>query len=134
MESKPSINTYEELMAFVSAFVISMVFSELVFVCQSNPVCQPIYPKYEIPVYKEDRDNVHFAQNLEFLEAEYFLWASKGHGIDVMAPYLTKGGPPPIGAQKANLDSLTYRIIEEFAYQEIGHLRWENATVYPLSK
>ncbi|XP_075108766.1 ferritin-like catalase Nec2 [Nicotiana tabacum] len=116
-------------MAFVSAFVISMVFSELVFVCQSNPVCQPIYPKYEIPVYKEDRDNVHFAQNLEFLEAEYFLWASKGHGIDVMAPYLTKGGPPPIGAQKANLDSLTYRIIEEFAYQEIGHLRAIDKTV-----
>ncbi|KAJ6301687.1 hypothetical protein OIU77_015907 [Salix suchowensis] len=33
------------------------------------------------------------------------------------------GGPPPIGAQKANLDPVTRKIIEEFGYQEVGHLR-----------
>lgn len=66
---------------------------------------------------------MHFAQNLEFWEAEYFLWASYGHGLDVMAPYLTKGGPPPIGAQKAKLDPLTHNIIKEFGNEEIGHLR-----------
>ncbi|XP_060202016.1 ferritin-like catalase Nec2 [Lycium barbarum] len=112
-------------MAFTSAFVISIVFiSELVFVCHSNnPVCESGYPKDEIPVYKEDRDYVHFAQNLEYLEAEYFLWASFGHGLDVMAPYLTKGGPPPVGGQKANLDPFTKSIIVEFGCEEMGHLR-----------
>lgn len=40
-----------------------------------------------------------------------------------MAPYLTKGGPPPIGAQKVNLDPLTHNIIKEFGNEEIGHLR-----------
>ncbi|KAM3325669.1 hypothetical protein P3S67_000794 [Capsicum chacoense] len=40
-----------------------------------------------------------------------------------MAPYLTKGGSPPIGAQKANLDPLTHNIITEFGNEEIGHLR-----------
>ncbi|MCD7452150.1 hypothetical protein HAX54_015262 [Datura stramonium] len=110
-------------MALISAFVISMVFSELVLVCHSNPICGSGYPEDEIPVYKEDRDYVHFAQNLEFWEAEYFLWASYGYGLDVLAPNLTKGGPPPIGVQKANLDPLIHNIIMEFGNQEIGHLR-----------
>ncbi|PHT38024.1 hypothetical protein CQW23_21597 [Capsicum baccatum] len=67
-------------MTLNSAFVISMVFAQLVFVIHSNP-------------------------------------------IYVMAPYLTKGGPPPIGTQKANLDPLTHNIIKEFGNEEIGHLR-----------
>ncbi|PHU07044.1 hypothetical protein BC332_23533 [Capsicum chinense] len=67
-------------MTLNSAFVISMVFAQLVFVIHSNP-------------------------------------------IYVMEPYLTKGGPPPIGAQKANLDPLTHNIITEFGNEEIGHLR-----------
>ncbi|XWS46684.1 hypothetical protein CRYUN_Cryun14cG0089000 [Craigia yunnanensis] len=44
-------------------------------------------------------------------------------GLDAFAPELVKGGPPPIGARKANLDPITRRIIEEFGYQEIGRLR-----------
>ncbi|CAN4115920.1 unnamed protein product [Withania somnifera] len=110
-------------MALNSAFVITMVFSQLISVCHSNPICESGHPKDEIPVYKEDIDYVHFAQNLEFWEAEYFLLATYGHGLDVMAPYLTKGGPPPIGAQKSNLDALTHNIIVEFGNEEIGHLR-----------
>ncbi|XP_049375279.1 desiccation-related protein PCC13-62-like [Solanum verrucosum] len=110
-------------MAFISTFVISMLFSQLVFVCHCNPTCKLGYPIDEIPVYKEDRYYVHFAQNLEFLEAEYFLWSSYGYGLDVTEPCLTKGGPPPIGGQKANLDPFTLNIIKEFANEEIGHLR-----------
>ncbi|KAM3735812.1 hypothetical protein ACB098_10G116000 [Castanea mollissima] len=36
---------------------------------------------------------------------------------------LNHAGPPPIGAKKANLDPLVRQIIEEFGYQEVGHLR-----------
>ena len=111
-------------MAFISTFVISMLFSQLVFVCHCNPTCKLEYPIGEIPVYKEDRYYVHFAQNLEFLEAEFFLWSSYGYGLDVMEPWLTKGGAPPIGAQKANLDPFTLNIIKEFGNEEIGHLRY----------
>ncbi|CAF2113633.1 unnamed protein product [Brassica oleracea] len=70
-----------------------------------------------------DVDLVHFAMNLEFTEAEFFLKASTGKGLDAFNATLAKGGPPPIGAKKANLDPITNRIIEEFGYQEIGHLR-----------
>ncbi|PKI69124.1 hypothetical protein CRG98_010479 [Punica granatum] len=75
------------------------------------------------PLPASDADQVQFAMNLEFLEAEFFLYGAHGEGLDKFAPYLTKGGPPPVGGRKANLDPLGFKIIEEFAYQEIGHLR-----------
>ncbi|KAM7277217.1 hypothetical protein ACFE04_019083 [Oxalis oulophora] len=81
------------------------------------------YPAYCGPIKASDKDRVQFALNLEFLEAEFFCHAALGCGLDDLAPYLTLGGPPPIGAVKANLDPLTNRIIEEFCYQEIGHIR-----------
>ncbi|MBA0616554.1 hypothetical protein Godav_016596, partial [Gossypium davidsonii] len=31
--------------------------------------------------------------------------------------------PPPIGAQKANLDSITNGVILQFGYQEVGHIK-----------
>ncbi|OMO81898.1 hypothetical protein COLO4_23379 [Corchorus olitorius] len=76
-----------------------------------------------IPIKVTDKDLIELAQNLEFLEAEFFLFGSLGKGLDSYDPELAKGGPPPIGGQKANLDPCTRRIIEEFAYQEVGHLR-----------
>lgn len=75
------------------------------------------------PIEASDADRVQFAMNLEFLEAEFFLRGSLGQGLDSIAPYLAQGGPPPVGAVKANLDPITRRIIEEFGYQEVGHLR-----------
>ncbi|OMO63804.1 hypothetical protein CCACVL1_22267 [Corchorus capsularis] len=76
-----------------------------------------------IPIKVTDEDRIEFAQNLEYLEAEFFLYGARGEGLDSYDPELAKGGPPPIGGQKANLDPLTHRMIEEFAYQEVGHLR-----------
>ncbi|KAJ4716810.1 desiccation-related protein PCC13-62-like [Melia azedarach] len=70
-----------------------------------------------------DRDRIQLALNLEFLEAEFFLYGALGRGLDSIAPQLAAGGPPPTGVKKANLDFLTNQIIEEFGYQEVGHLR-----------
>ncbi|BFG43336.1 hypothetical protein CerSpe_296110 [Prunus speciosa] len=70
-----------------------------------------------------DTDQIQFALNLEFLEAEFFLHGALGKGLDDISPNLAQGGPPPAGARKANLDILVAPIIEEFAYQEVGHIR-----------
>jgi hypothetical protein len=75
------------------------------------------------PILASDTDRIEFALNLEFLEAEFFLSGALGRGLDSIAPSYANGGPPPIGAKKANLDPLVAAIIEEFAYEEVGHLR-----------
>ncbi|XP_055814928.1 ferritin-like catalase Nec2 [Solanum dulcamara] len=123
-------------MAFKSSFthflVIYMILSEIFLISFSyatNTTCPSGYPEKGVAVDKEDIDKMQFAVNLEFLEAEYFSWAAYGYGLDVVAPNLPMGGPPPIGARKANLDPLTMNIIMEFANQEIGHLRALNSTV-----
>ncbi|XP_057870219.2 ferritin-like catalase Nec2 [Cryptomeria japonica] len=76
-----------------------------------------------------DVDLVEFPLNLEYLEAEFFLFGALGYGLDVVAPELPCGGPPPVGGMKANLNSVVHDIILEFAYQEVGHLRGIKATV-----
>ncbi|KAL0454839.1 UNVERIFIED_CONTAM: Desiccation-related protein PCC13-62 [Sesamum latifolium] len=98
-------------------------------VVKSDPLCPPMYPEHGIPIHEGDIDMMQFPENLEHLEADYFLWSALGYGLDHVAPELVMGGPPPIGAQKANLNFLTRKIIEEFAYQEVGHLRALKTTV-----
>ncbi|KAG0583008.1 hypothetical protein M758_3G104800 [Ceratodon purpureus] len=63
------------------------------------------------------------ALNLEYFEAEYFLWGSVGYGLDVAAKYLVDGGPAPIGAQKANLSAYYKDVFYQMGLQEVGHLR-----------
>ncbi|XP_057778132.1 ferritin-like catalase Nec2 [Salvia miltiorrhiza] len=89
----------------------------------SDPVCPPGYPTHETPVTRRDKDLFKFSLNMEYLEAEFFLWGAFGYGLDRAAPALVNGGPPPAAAQKANLDSLTEHMIGEFGLQEIGHIR-----------
>ncbi|KAK3035204.1 hypothetical protein RJ639_034592 [Escallonia herrerae] len=111
-------------------FVVVLFFSRLIHNCFSFRTCQQqMYQEYAIPIYTEDIDMMQFAENLEHLEADFFLWGALGYGLDQVAPWLVMGGPPPIGAQRANLDNLTQRIIEEFGYQEVGHLRALKTTV-----
>lgn len=71
-----------------------------------------------------DVDLLEFPLNLEYLEAEFFLFGSLGYGLDKVGPNLTMGGPPPVGARKAKLDSFTRDVILQFALQEVGHLRF----------
>lgn len=71
----------------------------------------------------KDKELTQVALNLEYFEAEYFLWGAYGYGLDKIAPYLVDGGPPPIGAQKANLDAYYTDIYIQMGLQEVGHLR-----------
>ncbi|KAH6795232.1 desiccation-like protein [Perilla frutescens var. hirtella] len=81
----------------------------------------------ELP--KSDIDLLEFPLNLEYLEADFFSWGALGGGIDSFEPNLTKGGPPPVGAKKANLSPLVRDIVAQFAFQEFGHLRAIQETV-----
>ncbi|KAL6902163.1 hypothetical protein ACP4OV_005039 [Aristida adscensionis] len=94
-----------------------------------RPWCRPPAPHVPVGVLPYDIDPTQFAENLEFTEAEFFLHAAFGVGLDQLAPNLTMGGPPPVGARKANLDDVTWRVIAEFGLQEIGHLRALQRTV-----
>ncbi|MCL7039033.1 hypothetical protein MKW94_012565 [Papaver nudicaule] len=74
-------------------------------------------------VPKNDIDLLEFPLNLEYLEAEFFLWGALGYGLDKIAPQLALGGQPPKGVKKAKLGPFTRDIITQFAFQEVGHLR-----------
>lgn len=79
-----------------------------------------------------DVNLLEFPLNLEYLEAEFFLFGSLGFGLDKVAPNLTMRGPPPAGARKAKLDAFTRDIILQFALQELGHLRFAKFLGHPL--
>lgn len=81
-----------------------------------------LLPKSYCSVPKADTDLLEFPLNLEFLEAEFFLYVSLGVGLDNVAPNLVKELPTPIGGQAAVLDSITRDVILQFALQEVGHL------------
>ncbi|XP_024017726.1 desiccation-related protein PCC13-62 [Morus notabilis] len=109
-EQWPNIIASSYLHAFL--FVLSF---ELILVWGSAPdKCSPIVAS--------DSDLIEFALNLEFFEAEFLLHGALGKGLDSLNSSLAQGGPPPIGARKANLDPLVHRIIEEFGYQEFGKI------------
>jgi hypothetical protein len=99
------------------------------------PPCPPpaeeskCFEKVKFTVW--DKELIQVALNLEYLEAEFFLWSSVGKGLDTFAPYLTKRGPPPIGVQKANLPPLLADTFFQFGLQEIGHLRWVFSSPFP---
>ncbi|KAK8684499.1 hypothetical protein V6N13_040523 [Hibiscus sabdariffa] len=83
----------------------------------------------ESAVPKSDLDLLEFPLNLEYLEAEFFLYASLGYGLDKVDPSLAEGGPSPIGAKLVDFDIVTSDVILQFAYQEVGHLKAIKKTV-----
>ncbi|KAL9407587.1 hypothetical protein AB3S75_046182 [Citrus x aurantiifolia] len=84
---------------------------------------------YSAQLPQSDIDLLEFPLNLEFLEAEFFLFGSLGYGLDKVAPNLTMGGPPPIGGKKTNLDAFANDVVLPFAWQEVGHLKAIKKTV-----
>ncbi|PHT35579.1 Desiccation-related protein PCC13-62 [Capsicum baccatum] len=102
-----------------------LVYFLLVFLhLSSNSAANENFENYvgcDMP--KSDVDLVEFPLNLEYLEAEFFLWGSLGYGLDKFAPELADSGPPPIGAQIAKLSPLIRDVITQFGFQEVGHLR-----------
>ncbi|XP_034690623.1 desiccation-related protein PCC13-62-like, partial [Vitis riparia] len=107
-------------------FILPFLLYSRLDIASSAPGCGP--------QVADDVDRIQFALNLEFLEAEFFLHGALGEGLDQVAPQLAHGGPPPIGARKANLDDVERRIIEEFGYQEVGHLRAITSAVEGLPR
>ncbi|KAF7806791.1 desiccation-related protein PCC13-62-like [Senna tora] len=91
---------------FFFFFFVSLVVSESEAIEESN-----------------DNDLLEFPLNLEYLEAEFFLYGSLGYGLDTIEPELAQGGPTPVGAELARLDPFTKDLILQFALQEVGHLR-----------
>ncbi|GLJ51751.1 hypothetical protein SUGI_1099820 [Cryptomeria japonica] len=85
------------------------------------------YVPRQVP--RRDSELLEFPLNLEYLEAEFFLFGAFGYGLDKVALELVSGGPPPIGVKKANLDSTTQDITLQFSYQEVSHLRTIKDTV-----
>ena len=75
-----------------------------------------------------DAQNIEVALNLEYLEAELFLNAAYGIGLEGFDPSLIGGGPRPIGAQKAYLDPFILDITKQLALQEVGHIRYDPDT------
>ncbi|KAJ4850583.1 hypothetical protein Tsubulata_017184 [Turnera subulata] len=113
-------------MGIIPSLIFAFVFVITLFpanVLGDHHAAAPGPGPYCGPPEEDDRDLIQFAMNLEFFEAEYFLHGALGVGLDYFHPEYAMGGPPPYGAQKANLDPVTRKIIEEFGYQEIGHLR-----------
>ena len=104
-------------------FITTLTSTNFIHISSSHPTCNAPNPPHALPIYEQDVDLLQFAENIEFLEAEFFTWGALGYGLDHAAPQLVMGGPPPVGARKANLDLLTQNIIKEFGYQEVGHLR-----------
>ncbi|KAJ4762186.1 Desiccation-related protein PCC13-62 [Rhynchospora pubera] len=112
---------------FTSAIFTSLLLLSSPFISGDNKELSVKTQNPSLP--RSDVDLLEFPLNLEFLEAEFFLWGSLGHGLDKAAPNLTDGGPPPIGGKKANLDPLTHDIIMQFAFQEVGHIRAIKKTI-----
>ncbi|TKY72469.1 Desiccation-related protein PCC13-62 [Spatholobus suberectus] len=109
----------------IVVFLASLVLPLLLPECYSSSV---LIASAKTPKFS-DVDLLEFPLNLEYLEAEFFLFGSLGYGLDVVAPNLTGGGPPPIGAKLAKLDHIVKDVILQFALQEVGHLRAIKSTV-----
>ncbi|KAB2625145.1 desiccation-related protein PCC13-62-like [Pyrus ussuriensis x Pyrus communis] len=97
--------------------------------CSSESIFHNHHHDASSSVRKSDVDLLEFPLNLEYLEAEFFLYGSLGYGLDKVYPSLAQGGPSPIGAKKAHLDDFTRDVIEQFGWQEVGHLRAIKKTV-----
>ncbi|CAJ1940782.1 unnamed protein product [Sphenostylis stenocarpa] len=111
-----TVSTAVFLTSIVLALYMQRASSSEVNVSQTQP---PISDQYLL----------EFVLNLEYLSAEFFSCGANGRGLDATAPQLTKGGPPPVGGRKANLNPFFQDIFSQFTLIKIGHLRAINGVV-----
>lgn len=71
----------------------------------------------------QDKDTLAVALNLEYFEAEFFLFGAYGLGLDHFAAHLADNGAAPKGGEKADLDPIVRELVEQFGLQEVGHIR-----------
>ncbi|RCV15170.1 hypothetical protein SETIT_3G036700v2 [Setaria italica] len=89
-----------------------------------DPRCRATAPRRgALAVYPSDMEQLQFLLNAKFVEAEWFLHAALGRGVDFLDRNLSAGGPRPSGARKAALDFRTTEVAAELGYQEVGHIR-----------
>lgn len=110
--------------AMARASDITTIVAFVIFLLPKSQSSEVHRDRSSSSIPQSDVDLLEFPLNLEFLEAEFFLFGALGYGLDRVAPNLTNGGPSPIGARRANLDTLTRDIILQFGWQEVGHLRF----------
>ncbi|RLN01052.1 desiccation-related protein PCC13-62-like [Panicum miliaceum] len=89
-----------------------------------DPRCRATAPRRgALAVYPTDMEQLQFLLNAKFVEAEWFLHAALGRGVDFLDRDLSAGGPRPAGARRAALDFRTTEVAAELGYQEVGHIR-----------
>jgi Ferritin-like domain len=99
----------------------------LVGVGAALAACTPGVIAIDPPAKKDiDVDVLNFALNLEYLEAEFYLWAAFGRGLsDADAG----GGPASVGGKKLvytglPIDAAVQAYIEEIAIDEENHVKF----------
>jgi len=71
-----------------------------------------------------DIDELNVILNAEYLEAEFFLHAAYGFGLDQFnGTSLNVTGPAPHGAQTAHTGRFIEHLAKEFGLQSLGHIR-----------
>jgi hypothetical protein len=94
--------------------------------------CTPSVVAVDPPAKKDiDVDVLNFALNLEYLEAEFYLWAAFGRGLNDAD---AGGGPASVGGKKLvytglPVDAAVQAYIEEIAIDEENHVKFLRAAL-----